>query len=75
MSEVEWQEKILEYFYLYSPYDSDGKIPYLDLALENIDKITKKAYVYKIYSSIENIDIEFNVTSVKNSLRFKLNVT
>lgn len=75
MSEVEWQEKILEDFYLYSPYDSDGKIPYLDLALENIDKITKKAYVYKIYSSIENIDIEFNVTSVKNSLRFKLNVT
>ncbi len=75
MSEAEWQQRILEDFYAYTPYDSDGNIPYVEAALNNIEKITKKAYAYTIYASVENAAIELRVISIKDYLRFKLSVT
>ncbi len=75
LSQTEWEEHLMKDFYLHSPYDSTGKISYIDIALNNIDRITKKAYTYTVYSSVDNLNIEFKIQDMEGNLRYKLYIT
>lgn len=75
MPQNEWESSVMEHFYLFSAYEPSGHLVYLNEALNNITKVSKKPSHYFIHSATNNLSIDWSILHAEHTVRFKFSVT